>query len=293
MPLSISPKDQVKGGLIADINMKMQKPRFGYFTYKSGDSAIVLADKLKLEGGDEIESFWSVGSPDAVFLCDEKGNEIDVDTEKTISFAHGTLSVTEAEWVESRGGSSGFTDSSNCAMLLREIPMSGFPEGKLAGPISVLDGFTAFWIRKPQPDRPGIVKADEREKTVLVPKTYYSKGFPKQASSSASSKSTTSTAAAKPAASKADSSADLDNDTATGFAMQILEALKSSNGNAGKTYDKNGWSLAVMGVGPKVDGYKALGNEDKAAITRLLKFPDFLQSQELTVGEKGDVTLPS
>lgn len=296
MPLSINPKDQVRGGLIADINMRMQRPRFGYLTYKSGDSAIVLADKMQLEGGDEVESFWSVGSPDTVFLCDANGKEIEVDPDKTIPFAHGTLSVAESEYVESKSGSTGFTDSSNFAMLLREIEMSGFPNNKLTGSIAALDGLTAFWIRKAQPDRPGLKARDEREKSVLVPKTYYSKGFPKQASSTAASASTASSKTAtkeKPAAKAADVSADLENETATGFAVQILDSIKTANGNAGKSFNKNQWSLAVMGTGPKVDGYKGLSNEDKAAVTRLLKFADFLQSQEITVGDGGDVTLPA
>src|SRR5271166_640509 len=147
MGVSLNPKDQIKGGLIQDVDATLVSIIFAEWTYPGTTTATIAAvGKLKIEGDDdEIEQAWSVGSP----------------SEWSIT--------ADGEELESVSGKTGLNDNCNFATFMRELPLAGFPIDKLGDKIGILNGMKAHWIRKAQPKRAGLANQDEREKTTLVP----------------------------------------------------------------------------------------------------------------------------
>src|ERR1700684_3219638 len=115
MGVSLNPKDQIKGGLIQDVDAVLTRIRFAEYTYPSGQSTIAAVGTLTLEAGDEYEQVWSVGSPEEWELEDD------------------------GEMVGNRNGKTGINDNSNFGMFARELEPAGFPMNKLDKKISILE----------------------------------------------------------------------------------------------------------------------------------------------------------
>jgi hypothetical protein len=281
MGVSLNPKDQVKGGLIADVDAVLSSIRFQEYTYPSGETTLAAIGKLLLDGGDEYEQVWSVGNPaDWEILHD--GEEIN----------------------PAEGNSrSGTADNSNFSQFMRELAPAGWPEQEpgvlknVQDKISALDGMKAHWIRKAQPARAGLSNTNARgqERTVLVPekilKLPWEKGKAAAAAkgNGAQTKSSTSTATTAPSA---DAGADFENEAAMSLASEVLDALKEAK--AGTTAAKSDWSMLTLGWCSKNDTFKTTKDQPlKDAVKRLLKNAEFLRAQDVTVDDKGAVTLPA
>ena len=272
MGVSLNPKDQVKGGLIQDVDATLTSIRFKEYTYPSGQITIAAVGALTLDAGDEYEQVWSVGSPEEWEIEDD------------------------GEMVGNRNGKTGINDNSNFGMFARELEPAGFPMNKLDSKISILDGLKAHWIRKAQPKRAGLQGADERERTTLVPEKIIK--LPWEKDKATATKGKTTTTASKPATGAAPASAssngvgDLENEAAVGIASEVLAALKAS---AAGGHAKTQWGLKVLSGCSANDSFKALpqGAADRTAVQRLLKNAEFLATQEVEMSDKGDVIVPA
>src|SRR4051812_18271686 len=61
MPISLNPKDQVKGGLIQDVDGVLKTLRFEETTYSNGTPFVGAVGVIVLDGGDEERGLWSIG----------------------------------------------------------------------------------------------------------------------------------------------------------------------------------------------------------------------------------------
>jgi hypothetical protein len=274
MGISFNPKDQIKGGLITDVDGTLTNVRIvNPFTYPNSDAkACAIVATLVVDGGDEHEAFWSMGNPEAW--------EISYDG-------------MEATSVE---GKTGMQDSCNAAFFLRELEPAGFPLNKVTDKISFLEGLKAHWIQKAPPKRAGLDNTNARgqERTCLVPEKILKLPWEKEKGGKAPTKTPASASTSKPASTPAASSngaGDLENEAAVGIASDVLAALKATAPGA---HAKTQWGLKVLSGCSANDSFKALpqGAADRTAVQRLLKNAEFLATQEVKMSDKGDVIVP-
>jgi hypothetical protein len=289
MGVSLNPKDQVKGGLIDDVDAVATNFRFETREYDDGSGVVLTCDFTPAGDSEPMSQspWWSVGSA-AEWNIDADG-----------------FSITST----SRSPKSGTVDSSNFSMFMRELEPAGFPTGKIVDKINVLDDVTAHWVRKAQPTRGGMSNTNARgqEKTTLVMEKILShplinggKGVAKNGSgtrraagTSASAAKPAPPAAAKPvsAAPASDPAADLENEAALEIAMEVAQTMIANY--PGKSYTKNSWGVSHLSTASSTANYKQAAQDVKNAVRRLLTYADFLSSQGIELSATGEVVLPA
>jgi hypothetical protein len=263
MSFSLHPNDQIKGGLLDDFDATLTNTLFKLWAYpNSGNVTVAMVSSMVLDNGDKYEGMWSVGDPEQYNI------------------------VNDGKGLESKRGTTGTVDSSNFSMFTREL-LNADTEQKCMkalteNNIGLLDGLKAHWIRKAQPDRTGLKKTDDRDRTTLVPEKIINYPGGGKAKSQASVQKTQ--AAATQTAN------DMENEAAVAIAEAALNVIKEQK--KGEVI-KSAWSTTVLSGPNKVDAYKAADIPTKDAVKRLLKNAEFLTQFDVAVDEAGNVTLPA
>lgn len=279
MGVSFNPKDQVKGGLLSDVDGTLKDVLIvNPFTYPNGGAtACAVVAKLVLDDDkSEHDVFWSMGSP-SQWEVSEDGMTAD-----------------------SSKGSTGTNDNSNFSFFVRELEPAGFPVHTIKDRIDFLEGLHGHWIQKATPARPGMENKNDRgqDRTCAVLEKYIPAGKGKAAAAGGKaagkvSTSTPATAKAAPAAESngAGDNSDFENENATPVAVDVIQTLKDAN--AGTSYTKQNWGIMHLSQASKHELWKTLAAGDKNAVRRLLLNKEFLSMQDVTVSDKGDVLIPA
>lgn len=146
--ISIRPSEMVEGGAVpVDRNLLWKECRFALFDY-GGKAPQTCAARITLvdDDGQEFIQYYSAADP-ARFSPAADG--------KTI------VAV---------GAAQALSKSSNFFLLMNELVNAGFPENKLSGDISVLDGLYAYHIGMPEPKRSGMAPREVAEGEKVYPK---------------------------------------------------------------------------------------------------------------------------
>jgi len=150
---SLNPEDFVEGGgLIDDVDVVLKELSFEMFDYQGSAPETPSLKVLMDVDGDEMDQYYSMGSPKDWMPSDDGKQLIAV------------------------GTASGIRMSSNGGIFLKSLIDAGFPTERLGTDISVVNGTEAHVIRVPAPKRSGIkqtAKQKEREEkygpaTILV-----------------------------------------------------------------------------------------------------------------------------
>lgn len=141
--VSIRPSDMVEGGAVpTERNLLWEKIRFALYDYKNKAGEVVattVAAVVKYidDNKGEYEQAYSVGDPDRFEIVNDgksvKGPPIN--------------------------------RSSNFFILMSNLVSSGFPENRLTGDISALDGLYTYNVGVPEPKRAGLEKAPPTDGT--------------------------------------------------------------------------------------------------------------------------------
>jgi len=153
--VSIRPSEMVEGGAVpVEQNLTWKECRFNLFDYKKKDGTIVATTVAAriiyvTDEGTEMEQQYSVGDKER-FAPSEDG--------KTL------IALTPA---------TALSKSSNFFLLMSALINAGFPEAKLTGDISILDGLYTYNIGLAEPKRAGLRPAEAvegaRERVISVP----------------------------------------------------------------------------------------------------------------------------
>ena len=155
-PVSIRPSEFVEGGAVpVDRNLTWRECRFNLFDYTRKDGTVVattVAARINYvdDDGQEFEQQYSV-----------------TDKERFLPSADGKSLIAV-------GSAASLSKSSNFYVLMNALINAGFPENKLTGDVSVLDGLYTYNIGIPEPKRAGLARevvAGEtaRERILSVP----------------------------------------------------------------------------------------------------------------------------
>ncbi len=207
--VSIRPSDFVEGGAVpVDKNLTWKECRFNLFDYKRKTGEVVattVAARINYvdEDGNEYEQQYSAADP-ARFTPSEDG--------KTLV---------------PLGTAAALSKSSNFFVLMTNLINAGFPENKLTGDVSVLDGLQTHNIGIPEPKRSGLKREapaegeQVRERVLSVPDLIIKLPWEKKASGAVKP-------AAKPATKTAvvteEEASDDVNDIALGLVAKAIEA---------------------------------------------------------------------
>ena len=183
--VSIRPSDFVEGGAVpVDRFLTWKECRFNLFEYtkKSGEVvATTTAARLKMvdDDGQEFEQQYSAADPERFVPSDDGKTLVAV------------------------GAAQALSKSSNFYLMMNALINAGFPENKLTGDISVLDGLETFNIGVPEPKRSGLVRVaaaegePTRERVISVPSQIRKLPWEKKGAKSAAPAAKGKTAAAK------------------------------------------------------------------------------------------------
>lgn len=155
-PVSLKPSEMVEGGAVpVERNLNWKECRFNLFDYTTKAGVVVattVAAKITYvdDDGTEYEQQYSAG-----------------DKERFAPSADGKT-------LEALGAAVSLSKSSNFALLMNALVNAGFPESRLTGDISALDGLYTYNIALPEPKRAGlkreVVEGQEiRERIISVP----------------------------------------------------------------------------------------------------------------------------
>jgi hypothetical protein len=134
--MSFAPSTFATGGLKDDFDGKVVDCRAEYFDY-GGKSQTVTAIKLvieELDSKEQFEQMYSFASTADFVPNEEDGGDTVVKV--------GTHEVPY--------------NSSNFAFLLSKLASLGFPEDRMVGRLSFMNGLTGHWNRVPAPVRAGL-----------------------------------------------------------------------------------------------------------------------------------------
>lgn len=154
--VSIKPSEFVEGGAVpVERNLHWKECRFNIFEYKKKSGEVVAkTTALRVtyvdDDDQEMEQQYSVTDP-----------------ERFIPSADGKTLV-------AIGSAQNLSKSSNFYLLMNALINSGFPENKLSGDVSVLDGLYTYNIGLPEPKRVGLARQvvegeTVRERVLSVP----------------------------------------------------------------------------------------------------------------------------
>ncbi len=155
-PVSIRPSEFVEGGAVpVDRNLTWKEVRFNLFDYTKKDGTVVATTTAARvnyvdDDGAEFEQQYSVSDPGR-FIPSVDG--------KTL-VAIGTATA--------------LSKSSNFSILMNALVNAGFPENKLVGDVSVLDGLQTYNIGFAEPKRTGLARVAAegeavRERVLSIP----------------------------------------------------------------------------------------------------------------------------
>lgn len=270
--ISLKPSEAVQGGLIDDAIVEVVESRFKMWDYNGSipDPTPAIYWKMKKDDGDEVEQYWSVGSPKD-FVPSEDGKNL--------------VAVSSATAIKK--GSNGY-------IMLERVVSAGFPEDKIVNDISVFEGTMGHVSQIPAPERKGLPKRessrpDGREfpKTVLVMDRIDK--FPWEAAKPKGAPATKQSAAATPGPKQSSPGS---ASTSTPAAVVADDEVRSEA------------SMAVMGViaekGPtpraNLPGavFKALiGKPLQQKVVKAIGTPGFLESLEGIAVVDGVVQFPA
>lgn len=164
MGISFKPSETVTGGLLQDVDVRINKARYTVFDYngKAEKPALTVAIAMEpVDGGEEFVQYYSAGSLER-FAPSETS-----DGSPLSSVGDEGCFVVPSE------GSTAtqLSRSSNFIFFIQELVNASFPEDRIGDDISVLEGTVMHVIRKAAPKREGGPAPVEgaREKTILVP----------------------------------------------------------------------------------------------------------------------------
>lgn len=247
--VSIRPSDFVEGGAVpVDKNLTWKEVRFNLFDYKKKSGEVVattVAARVSYvdEDGGEYEQQYSAADP-ARFTPSEDG--------KTLI---------------PLGTATALSKSSNFFVLMTNLINAGFPENKLTGDVSVLDGLQTHNIGIPEPKRSGLKREapaegeTARERVLSVPDLIIKLPWEKKGATGAKP-----VVAAKPAAkaTAAPAAEEESSDDVNALALGLV--AKSLEANEGTTTRQKVATLV----------FKDLKNDpNKDAVARLIFAPAF------------------
>ena len=247
--VSIRPSDFVEGGAVpVDKNLTWKECRFNVFEYKKKSGEVVattIAARVNYvdEDGGEYEQQYSAADP-ARFTPSEDG--------KTLI---------------PLGSASALSKSSNFFVLMTNLINAGFPENKLTGDVSVLDGLQTHNIGLPEPKRSGLKREapaegeTARERVLSVPDLIIKLPWEKKGA-------TTAKPAAKPAAKVSPVAAPAEDEEAGDAVTDLAIGLVS------QSIEKEGGATTRQKVATLV--FKNLSKDpNKDAVARLIFAPAF------------------
>ena len=283
MPISFRPSEQVKGGLVGDVDAVLTRIRMESDIYQNGTPSIGAVGILTLDGGDTDRVLWSLGSPQEWEILNPE-----TVTEDGREFLRGIQ-------VDSVKGHTGSTDSANVSMLMREMQNAGFPANKITDVITCIEGVKCHWIRKPQPKRSGLDQPQQgqpqqgegRERTVLVPEKVLLMPGEKAKGGTAARPTVAPGASGKTTVAPATDP--LENELAVGIASAAVAILKATKAGA---VPKSKWVTTRLAAASKADGYPEADKPTKDAVGELLKNAEWLGEFGIKIAaDSGDVTI--
>lgn len=274
MPVSFRASEQIKGGLISDVDGTLTRIRMESDIYENGTPSIGGVGIITLEDGSTERVIWSLGRPEEWEILDAE-----TVTEGGREFQRGTQ-------VDSVKGHTGTVDSSNLSMMMREMENAGFPANKKTDYVTCVEGVKAHWIRKPQQKRAGLeqqAQPEGRERTVLVPEKVLL--MPGEKGKGTQAKSTGAGTKATPAATASNA---LENEAAVAIAESAAGVMKATKAG---TVLKGKWVTTKLGVFSKADGYTEADKTVKDAVAEIFKNAEWLAEHGITTLDSGDMQI--
>lgn len=144
--VSLKPSDAQAGGFLDDADVLLKELRFVVWDY-NGKANPSVALKVTMEEPDiplTHEQYYSAGDPSK------------------------WQPTSDGKSIEPLAGATGLNQNTNVIAFITSLVNAGFPEDRLGEDVSIFDGTLVHVNQIAQPKRPGLKRAEEKEKTYLL-----------------------------------------------------------------------------------------------------------------------------